>query len=192
MPRATSEQKDTVIEILKASFQDNPSIVEIINQNKPIERQLDLLLSYAHQRANNRGGVYISNNEKCAALCFSSEEKGFFPAELIAEVKFGLAVSLFKSLQTLSRQNRLSRKRVSEPHLYFWFFGALKKNNGGAYEVMRELFDESLKKNLPIVAETSIEKNKRVYERFGFVVYHVFEDNKGPKLYMMIRQPSVK
>ena len=192
MPRARSEQKDTVIEILKTSFQDNPSIVEIINQNKPRDRQLDLLLFYAYQRANNREGVYISKNEKCAALCFSSEEKGFFPLELIAEVKFGLAVSFLKSLQTLSRQNRLSRKRIKEPHLYFWFFGALKDNNGGAYEVMKELFCKSAESRLPIVAETSVEKNKRVYERFGFEVYDLFDDGKGPKLWMMIRQPRVK
>ena len=56
---------------------------------------------------------------------------------------------------------------------------------------MRELFKESEERRLPIVAETSVEKNKRVYERFGFDVYQVFEDNKGPKLYMMIRQPDV-
>ena len=174
------------------SFQENPSIVEIINQNKPIDRQLDLLLSYAYHRANNRGGVYISENEKSAALCFSSEEKGFFLVELIAELKFGLAVSILKSLQTLSRQNRLSRKRINEPHLYFWFFGALKDNNGGAYELMKELFSRSAESSLPIVAETSIEKNKRVYERFGFVVYDLFDDGKGPKLWMMIRQPDVK
>ncbi|MFZ9027404.1 MAG: hypothetical protein ACO2Z9_00225 [Crocinitomicaceae bacterium] len=192
MPRATIEQKDRVIKILKVSFQDNPSIVEIVNQNKPIDRQLDLLLSYAYQRAYNRGGVYISQNEKGAALCFSSEEKGIFPRELIAELKFGLAVSLLKSLKTLSRQKRLSRIRVKEPHLYFWFFGAMKENNGGAYELMHELFEKSAECNLPIVAETSVEKNRRVYERFGFKVYHVFEDNKGPRLYMMIRQPLVK
>lgn len=190
MPKARSDQKQTVINVLKESFQDNPSVVDIINQNRPIDRQLELLLSYAYERAKNREGVYISNNEKSVALCFLSGQNGFFIREFLAELKFGMGVSLLKSVKTLKRQIRISRRRVKDPHLFFWFFGSIKENEGASYELMKELFQKSAEMNVPILAETSLAKNRRVYERFGFKTYHVYDDGRGPKLWMMIRPSS--
>jgi hypothetical protein len=77
MPKANSDQKDIVIRVLKESFDDNPSILDILNVDKPIDRQLERLLDYAYERARNRGGVYISSNEKSVALCFSPAKGSF-------------------------------------------------------------------------------------------------------------------
>lgn len=189
MPIATSNQKDVVIAVLKDAFQDNPSVQNIINGKRSEERQLELLLLYAYERAVRRGGVFISENEKSVALCFSSVKNVFSFREMLAELKFGMAVSLIKSFKTLIRQKRLAHYRVKEPHLFFWFFGAVKGNEKASYELMKEIFSNSAEMKLPIVAETSVEKNKRVYERFGFEVYHTFDDGEGPILWMMKREP---
>ena len=150
------------------------------------------MLDYAYERARNRGGVYISSNEKSVAFCFSPTKGSFSLRELFTEIRFGISVSFVKSLKTLKRQSKISRCRKSGPHLLFWFFGAIKDNNGSSYELMKELFEESAQLNIPILAETSIDKNRRVYERFGFHTYNIYDDGDGPRLWMMIRPPCYK
>ena len=60
----------------------------------------------------------------------------------------------------------------------FWFFGVNKEGQGKG--AAKELWDYIIKMaendDLPIYLETSVAKNKIVYERFGFEVYHTWDN----------------
>ena len=61
--------------------------------------------------------------------------------------------------------------------MYFWFFGVLKNSNGAAYELKNFIMNEAVKTNTHIYVETAMEKNKLIYERYGFKTFHHWEDN---------------
>lgn len=84
----------------------------------------------------------------------------------------------------MQRNVRIKKSRPKDnDYLYYWFFGVKNKGRGqgGAQELKAAIFEESAQKKLSILVETSVNKNKRVYERFGFQVYH-FWQNKAENL----------
>lgn len=102
--------------------------------------------------------------------------------ELFAELSLAMAISLKQSLVVLKREKEIKQRRIREPHLYFWFFGAEPVGND-ARELKNEIFHWSKKTALPILAETSVLRNKEIYERFGFKVYDVWFMCRYPNLH---------
>ena len=55
---------------------------------------------------------------------------------------------------------------------------AVKNNTNGmstVFELKKGLYEMSKKHNLAVYAETSLEKNKTIYERFGFITHNAFK-----------------
>ena len=76
-------------------------------------------------------------------------------------------------------------------YLYFWLFVVLPSARGSqaALELKNVIFKESDRLKLPIYLETTLQKNKRVYERFGFKVYHIWEiEKRDVTMYFMKRE----
>lgn len=190
MPKANSIQKDRVLEVLSNSFRNNPSVDSVINSQRDKLSQINSLVNYAYWKARNRDGVFISENERGVALCFRSDLKRFSLNELFAELSLAMAISLKQSLEVFKREKEIKQRRIREPHLYFWFFGAEPGGND-ARELKNEIFDCSKKTALPILAETSVLRNKEIYERFGFKVYDEFTDQNGTLLWFMCRYPNL-
>ena len=74
--------------------------------------------------------------------------------------------------------------------MYFWFLGVEKGGDQAVYELKDHLFELSKNQQLPILLETSVPRNRSVYERYGFEVYHTWEDSGNDKaLWFMMRKP---
>lgn len=190
MPKASSEQMERVLEILSNSFRNNPSVDSVINSQRDKLNQIDVLVNYAYWKARNRDGVFISEDERGVALCFKSDQQRINLKELVAELSFARAISFKKAIQAVKREKEIKRKRISDPHLYFWFFGAEPGGND-ARELKNEIFRWSEKSKLPILAETSVSRNKEIYQRFGFKVYDEYIDQNGTLLWFMCRYPNL-
>ena len=79
---------------------------------------------------------------------------------------------------------------MKEEHLYFWFLGVEKGGNKAVFEIKDQIFQWSEEKKLPILLETSVIRNRKVYERYGFEVYHTWDDSgNGNTLWFMRRMP---
>lgn len=176
------------VNIIYETFDANPSVNIVIGDGGNRKKKISRLASYAFVKAINRSGAFLSSNKKGVALCFRSDEGSSNLKEVFHEVRFALCIPIRKLVQTLKRESYIKKYRYKGSHLYFWFFGVQKGGDRAGFELKNYLFQLSQNKQLPILLETSVERNKEIYERFGFHVYHVWQDSGGGKpLWFMMR-----
>lgn len=188
---ATSEDKQEAVQIIRNTFNQNPSVNIVIGKGGNRRKKISRLGMYAFIKAMNRGGAYISSNRKGVALCFLSDAKGTNMAEFWAELQFAVSIPVNKVIETLKREAYIKKHRFEGKHLYFWFLGVEEGGEKAVFELKEFIFRRAQDKNLPILLETSVFRNKQVYERYGFEVYHTWSDSGGGKpLWFMMRQPK--
>lgn len=190
MKIASSFDRTAAIRIITQTFHENPSVNAVIGEGGDRDKKIRRLANYAFVKAMNRKGAYFSSNQKGVALCFESTQKGGNLIELLAEVQFAASLPLKKIIQTLRREKYLKQHRLSSPHLYFWFLGVEKGGGSAVFELKNSLFQLADERQLPIVLETSVPRNKLAYERYGFNVYHEWKTD-GHTLWFMVREPKL-
>lgn len=190
MTLATPQDKSEAVRIITNTFDQNPSVNIVIGSGGNRRKKISRLGNYAFIKAMNRQGAYLSSNRKGAALCFLSDAKGTNFAEFWAELRFALVIPPKKVIQTLKRESYIKKHRYEGKHLYFWFLGVEKGGGQAVYELKEHLFAMSEREQLPILLETSVARNRSVYERYGFEVYHTWNDSgDGKTLWFMMRKP---
>ena len=193
MRKASIFDKDLVTGIISESFIDNPSVVSVIKNDKRKKQRIVALAKYAFKTAISRDGVYISSDNNGVAICYryntKKESLSDYWSQLILVIE---SIGVSRVFKILKREAYIKRYRhKSGNFLYFWFFGVNKegRGNGAAMELKNAILEESKNKNLPIYLETSVEKNKAVYERYGFEVYHTWENtDKNMTLWFMKKE----
>lgn len=183
-----------VINIISKAFAENPSVLSVIkNKSENKTAAIKALAKYAYRTSKRRNGIFFSSDQCATALCYPY----FSKKDSIVDYWNQLwliqnAIGWKKLFYTLKREKYMKSIRPrSSDFLYFWFFASSKKETRGAFELKDLIFERADQLQLPIYLETSVEKNKRVYERYGFEVYHIWKDNKGPVLYFMRRSYKV-
>lgn len=184
-----SSAKKIAVQIITETFDANPSVNIVIGTRGNRSRKINRLATYAFQKALNRNGVFLSEDKKGVALCFISDEGTSNLKELIYEIRFAISLSIKKLFQTLKREAYIKKHRYKGRHLYFWFFGVKKEAGQSGFELKNIIFQLSQYEKLPILLETSVKRNKVIYERFGFYVYHQWQDSgDGKILWFMMRE----
>lgn len=180
------------IGIIEESFANNPSVVSVINPNK--KNSLKALAAYAYHTVLPRNGVMLSINEEAVAICYPYHAKQEGLVDLWNQLLLVLTcIGLSRVPSVLKREAYVKNIRPQDgKFLYFWFFGATEKGKktNAARELKNRIFDWSKKANLPIYLETSVTRNKRVYEHFGFETYHEWQQPNGGTLFFMRRSPD--
>lgn len=75
MIEATHSDRNTVVEILANSFDDNKSVNYIIKQDRHRELRIKQLMGYSFDVCNRFGRVLLSENKKACALIVFPDEK---------------------------------------------------------------------------------------------------------------------
>lgn len=188
---AEQKHKKDSVRIIADTFDANPSVNIVIGDKGNRQKKIRRLADYAFVKALNRNGAYLSDNKMGTALCFASTAKSFSLFEIYYEVRFAFSIPIRKVFQTLKRESYIKKNRIEGDHLYFWFLGVQKGGGQAGFDLKDHLFEVSRMKNLPIILETSVERNKTIYERYGFKVYHEWADSGGGKtLWFMVREPQ--
>ena len=188
---AEQKHKKDSVRIIADTFDANPSVNIVIGDKGNRQKKIRRLADYAFVKALNRNGAYLSDNKMGTALCFASTAKAFSLSEIYYEVRFAFSIPIRKVFQTLKRESYIKKNRIEGDHLYFWFLGVQKGGGQAGFDLKDHLFEVSRKENLPIILETSVERNKTIYERYGFKVYHEWADSGGGKtLWFMVREPQ--
>ena len=188
---ATIKDKLTSVGIIAATFDDNMSVNNIVGENGNRKKKIELLAEYAFIKSFNREGAYISDNKMGVAFFYRSNFKYFGLKEMFYELRFALSIPFSKVLETLKRQTYLNKNRYQGEHFYFWFFGVEKGGDKAGFELKDYLYQLSKEENLPIILETSVRRNKVVYQRYGFKIYHTWENyTDDSALWFMIRDPK--
>ena len=180
---AEKADQKLVVGIITESFIDNPSVISVITEREKGKKyRLSGLAKYVFKTAHRRKGVFISNDEKAVAVCYQYNAKKESLFDYWNQVILAVSVvGLSRVIKVLKREAYIKKKRPKSGNfLYFWFFGVTKdgQGKGAASELWKAVLKEAESKSLPIYLETSVEKNKTVYQRFGFELYHTWHNNK--------------
>ncbi|MBL4861946.1 MAG: GNAT family N-acetyltransferase [Crocinitomicaceae bacterium] len=182
MRKATNTAAKEITDIISDSFYTNPS-VNTVTQAKNDDskrKKIKALAKFAFKTGLRRDGVYFSSDEKGVAICYRFNAKKESIQDYLYQIELVVTSIGLKRLPAVLRREKYikSRRPKSSDYLYFWFFGVDKdaRGRGAAIELKNAIFEEAEKDKLPIYLETSVEKNKQVYERYGFEVYHTWKD----------------
>ncbi len=187
---ASKSDKPLVIDIITSTFLDNPSVNRVIKPDAPSKR-LAHLANFVFEYAWKRDGVFLSDDKSGVAVCFHNNYKKDNLKDYWEQIKLVKnAIGFNRVFSTLARESYLKKHKIDNEFLYFWFFGVKRQGQGtaAAFDLQRRIFELSDQKKLPIVLETSVPKNKKVYERFGFDTYHTWHDD-DINLWFMRRSP---
>ena len=176
---AKRNDRKQVVAIITETFQNNPGVNWMISSRGNQARKIRRLADYAFIKCYNRGGILISSNEKGVALFYKNDKRMFSLLELYYEVRFGLfSIRFNKILEVLRRESyRKSKRPKKETYYYFWFLGVLKDGANAGFELNKELINIARKENTPIYLETTLERNKKIYERIGYVTFDSWKDD---------------
>lgn len=179
MKQATRKDKARALEILAKTFDEVQGIKWVVNCNEHKEERLRALAEYAFEKSFLRNGVFLSDDETGVALFYRNNAKGNLFLDIVNEVKLIFkAISISRIPEILKRESYRSKLRPQkQDYYYFWMFGVIDegKGRGSASELKNALLKKAEDEGLPIYAETSIERNCKVYERMGFQLYHYWE-----------------
>lgn len=183
MKKAIKTDKALVIDILSQSFLENPTLNFMVGISKHRKKRIRAIAEYAFDYGLRREGVFLSDNNNGAAICYKFNSRKTDVSDLVLLCKMiwsGLDFHKFFDIQNHVKQIR-DQRPPSGDYLYFWFFGVDPHEypRVSARELYREIFMRSRKKQLDIFAETTIYRNKLIYERFGFETYHTWYNPKN-------------
>lgn len=178
MRRATRSDMSLVVNIITETFENNPGVNWLIKSGDSHKKGIRRLAEYAFIKAYSCNGVFISTNEKGIAICYKFNLSKFSCTEFWYQLKFAFTSiplsHLFKVLQREAYRKRM--RPASGAYYYFWFFSVLPGGGVAGFELKNAIFELAIKDKLPIYLETSLERNKKIYEHFGFKTYHYWED----------------
>lgn len=177
------------VKIIAETFDKNPSVNIVIGEGGNRKKKISRLADYAYIKALNRDGAYLSDNKKGTALCYRSDKGKSNFKEFLFEMRFAFSIPIKNVIGALNRESYIKKHRYPGDHLYFWFLGVQKGGGEAVYDIKNQLFKISEKEKLPILLETSVPRNKAIYERYGFKVYHEWPDSgNGKTLWFMMRE----
>ena len=193
MRKATWKERHQVVEIISHMFENNKGSVWVLRKNIDQKKGIKHLARYVFAKAYNRGGAYMSNNNKGAALCYRYNNKKFSLVEAWYYLVFAITSASFRrATEIFYRESYREKQRPpSGDYLYFWFLGVLPAGDKAVFELSWELFRESERTGLPIYLETTIERMMKVYARYDFEMYHYWEEkNKDIQYWFMRKEPQ--
>ena len=186
---ATLKDKLTSVRILSTTFDDNMSVNNVVGNTGNRKKKIERMAEFAFIKSLNRNGAFISDNKMGVAFFYRSSLKIFSLKEIYYEIRFALSIPFSRVVETLKRQTYLKKHRYQGEHFYFWFFGVEKGGDKAGFELKDYLYQLSADEQLPIVLETSVKRNKVIYERYGFKIYHIWENYSDKDvLWFMIRE----
>lgn len=195
MIKAGKAHKEKVIALLAECFDTNKSVNWIVKQDAKREERIRDLMNYSFETCIEAGEIYLTDDEKGVVICSMSDNKLPFLEEALLTAKFVLQVTGVDGIAKALRRERYVTSFHPQDHefIYLWFIAVDKsmQGQGVGSKIIEEVIDKSNQEDLPIYLETSTERNLRFYNKHGFAVYHVSEEEMfGFKLYFLRRLPQ--
>lgn len=181
------------IQLMEASFDGNPAVHFSIGKGNNYLKKRKALAEFLADYSILRKGLFISGNKKGVICFYRSDERIPFLREFNLELKLLFkAIGFWRLPKVLWRSFLIKRnqKKIGS-HIHCWYLGASAEGRDfeAAIELKEMLYKESDRLQLPVLAETTMTQNNRVYERMGFKTYATVVVS-GMKTFCMIREPN--
>lgn len=192
MRLAQPKDRELVVRVMTTMFVTNPAVLSLIAPGKDKRAGIQSLAEFAFLKCFHRNGVWISSNENAVALCYRFNEGGFSLKEFLLELRFAIRfIGLTRLPSILAREAYRKKQRPADGnYYYFWFFAALPHAGEAAFELKNGIFNLARKSGLPIYTETSVERNRKIYERYGFETYQQWVDPKEEVTFWFLKRST--
>ena len=178
MKSALYSDKNLIVEILTASFDENQSVNYIVKQDNRRTQRIRSLMDYSFEICFNFGEVFLSDDKNACALVLYPDKKKTTLKSILLDVKLILkSIGIANISKALSREAKIKQKQLKEKMYYLWFIGVKPdaQNSGVGSQLLNEIHNHRKKKNRPVVLETSTVKNLPWYQKFGFNIYDTLD-----------------
>jgi ribosomal protein S18 acetylase RimI-like enzyme len=157
--------KEKVLDILYESFYDNGSVNFAVKQDRKKDKRIKTLLEYSYYKGERFGEIFLSEDEKVAAIIIDPKRDKFtfWDVRLIFKV-----IGLRGLPKILKREKNLKSFNPKEPFVYLWYVGV--KNEDQGQGLGTRLIQDILKKlaGTAVHLQTSNPRNFPLYEKMGF------------------------
>lgn len=186
MRKAAKEDKQSILDILTQSFNDNRSVNYVVKQDQNRGDRIRKLMDYSFKTCLTFGEVWVSDNQEACALVLFPDKKRFSFRTILWDVKLALgAIGINRVSIVLQREALIKSSHPKEKIAYLWFVAVAPQVQGQGIgnTFMKELIEKCKIIHRPIYLETSMERNLPFYNRLGFEVIRTFD--LGYKLYQL-------
>ena len=183
--------EETAIRVLAESFETNPGVRAFVKDDHHIISRIFHLCTFCVRVARKKQGAYITSNRKGVALMFNAENQLTKIDALRFYAYLGqYSVGWLRAIPMLQRERIIKSYRSKGPAFYFWMLAVEDQTYGleTIIEIKEFVFQRSREHQLDIIAETISKRTLAMYLRYGFEVYHEYQDSKGLVIYF-IRRP---
>jgi len=193
MRPAIKSDKQKLINIMVQSYYSNPTLLYLCRKLKNREKYIAHIASYMFDFAYRRNGVFLSSNEMGVTVCFQYNYRKPDLYDYYLKLKMAFSAFKWSKLSEINRHTSYvnSFRPKDGNYLYFWLYGVLPEEEPrvSAREMGFHILKLANEKGLSIYAETTIEQNKRVYERYGMEVYHFWYNPESKLPTWFLRTP---
>ena len=144
-------------------------------------------MEYLFDQAILFGDVFLSDNKKACLLVLYPHQKKILFKTIKSEIKLAFkAIGIFRVFKVLRRQRTVAKNYPKENYLKPLILGVQKeaKGNGTAARFMIEVKSYFKNNKLPVIIDVALEKNVKLYQKFGFRVFNV-DDSLGFPIYFL-------
>lgn len=175
---ADYKDKNLVVNILTKSFDKNQSVNFIVQQDEKRFERIKSLMDYSFEVCYAFGEVFLSDDKKACALVLYPDKKRITLKSVLLDVQLMFkCIGITNISKALNRESKIKKIQPKERMYYLWFIGVDPDSQGSGIgtELMKEIIEESQRKQRPIYLETSTLKNLPWYKKFGFEIYSELE-----------------
>jgi hypothetical protein len=197
MKKATPDHKKKILDAFSAAFNETPGILWITGTGQGKDRKVRLLIEFAYELTNHLGEIWMSDDENAIAFIFYWHKRKPTLYSLWLNVKLAFqVVGLRRLMEILKREQYIQKQRPAhEPYIYLWFIASQADKSGVASmaDLKNGLFRKAFEENLPIYAETTVERALNTYIRYGFKVFHQWNTpSRNVSMSFLRREPTLE
>ena len=166
--KQTEMTEKEIIEIIAEAFDDNKSINFVVKQDSKREKRIKKLVEYSILCGKNFGDVIVDEN--CIAIVIFPYKKKTTFSSIINDLSLIFnVIGLSNAMNVIKREGLVKKLHPKGEYANLWYIAVPeeKRGKGHGTDMMRKL-DEKYK-GLPIVLETSTERNFKFYSKNGYV-----------------------
>jgi hypothetical protein len=174
-------ERNIVVQMLSKAFLDNPRVLKTIKEGDK-EKKLKIMAEYAYDLVKKSRGVFLSSDNSISMLYYRKSEHRMNLYDFFQYIRmFALCIKPAKAPSIQKRESFIESLRPRNiDYIYVWILGNNPEIKGlkGLAEVRSRLDEKSIEYNLPILIETTVERNLKLYQYVGFEIYHHWYDAK--------------
>lgn len=179
----------SAFELLKETLVDNRSVLFTIGNKGFFRLKIYFVARYLLSEAERNEGIYLDSTQS-GIICFFENQKKKEANWFTQFFLILFAIGPWRASRVLARKREVQAFHSQYENFIHCSYLAVRKEARGSqaiFELRNALFAFQQEKQLPILIETTIEKNKRVYERIGFRVKEVRTVSRF-NTYCMVRE----